>query len=265
MDTIQRELIKVGRKDLAQEYFLKYFTKKAISLKKSRYPQGEDKLNNVQPDSARKIALANVRVYFNDQKLMNLWENELSGQFSDGAWENTPSADWLWKDVAIARGPRNEIVIHSDYIAKKKGFNFKQLLDIPEVQQRMIVGNGFNNLNELKSALQTIKQMIANPRIDASLYHERVKEEKTVEEEKKARLENWYQSQQIFKKDNYGNIEYRIPGRSYINLRVMEVRQGGNLRISFGTKSVIIVNEKNVDDIVKIFTDLSSKSEVYFG
>jgi hypothetical protein len=103
MDIIQKELIKAGHKDLAQRYYLKTCKK---LIKKSSYPQGEEKVNNRQPDNPRELALANVRVYFNDQKLLNLWENELSGQFSDGAWENTPSASWLWKDIAVARGSK---------------------------------------------------------------------------------------------------------------------------------------------------------------
>jgi uncharacterized membrane protein YciS (DUF1049 family) len=258
MDKIQKILVTAGRKDLAQEYFKKYCSK---LIKKSNYPQGEEKVNNRQQSSPRELALADVRVYFNDQKLLNLWENELSGQFSDGAWENTPSASWLWKDIAIARGSKNEIVVSADYLIKKRNFNFNQLLSIPEIQQRMIVGNGFNNLNELKSAINIIKQMIANPRVDSSIRGESVKEQQKVQQEKKNRIDTWFDSQKIFVKDNYGNIEYKIPGKNYINLRVLSVSNDGIVTITFYSKSKISVHQNDVGDVVKLLTELSSKAK----
>lgn len=59
-----------------------------------------------------------------------LWTNELSGQISDGHWENTPNTSWeAWCDATVTVDPHN---VGRDFYVRKDnfGFNRRELLDI---------------------------------------------------------------------------------------------------------------------------------------
>jgi len=202
------------------------FASKAL-LKRAYYPQGEDKLNNrtgEDPNSAD-AKKATTKIYFADQKLLNLWENEISGQLSDGAWENTPKTEWLWRDSVVLKGSKNEIVIDSSVRIGKQNYGWKQLLDIPEIKQRMIVGNGFANEGELKRALSIMTTMIKQPRVDSSIYKEKQNQENLEKEQAAARIDEFIKDKPEWKKSQYDwqSPLYKPEGKSAMQLELKQV------------------------------------------
>ena len=145
-------------------------------------------VNPVSPNSPQALK-ATTKIYFNDQKLLNLWENEISGQISDGAWENSPKTEWLWRDSVALKGPKNEIVVPAQWYVGKQSFGWKQILDV--VKDRMIEENGFKDENELKLALAIISTMIKTPRIDDSISKLREQQVKTEQEQKIERIKKF--------------------------------------------------------------------------
>ena len=129
------------------------------------------------------VRSSKTRVTLNDQKLMDLWNNELSGQFSDGVWENSTKTDWLWRSTSVVLGTENKIEIDSESSAGRKTFNIYNQLDV--VRDRMRIESGFETNEELKAACKVIQNMIANPVVDEKIRSEVRGYE--VEQETKAR------------------------------------------------------------------------------
>ena len=66
-----------------------------------------------------KLAQTSV-FYFRTQALKDLWDNELSGQISDGMWENTNNTGWaFWCTIRTEIGEKT-------YIDGKVPFNIKR-------------------------------------------------------------------------------------------------------------------------------------------
>lgn len=68
-------------------------------------------------------------IYFNKGSLAALWNWELTGQFSDGMWENTrPYDHWkIWSNLTVKEGPN---VIGFPYHPMKDNYNLHGLIPI---------------------------------------------------------------------------------------------------------------------------------------
>ena len=217
------------------------FVSKAALCKKASYSQGDEKLNNRTGDDPNSAAAkkATTRIYFSDQKLLNLWENEISGQLSDGAWENTPKTDWLWKDTATLKGPKNEIVVDSEWRVGKQSYGWNQLLSIPEIKDRMIVGNGFANEGELKRALAVLTTMIKQPRFDDSLSKDRATQEGLEKQQAAARIDDFIKDKPEWQKSKYdweGPL-YKIEGKQNMLFELKNVSKDAfTIKEQYGEK-----------------------------
>jgi len=75
-------------------------------------------------------AAKNVVFHFSSQAVADLWEHELTGQISDGMWENTPDTGWeFWVSVPIQVGGHTSLSGDVPYNVKT-GFAFDKLLPI---------------------------------------------------------------------------------------------------------------------------------------
>ena len=48
-------------------------------------------------------------ITFRNQQLLDLWVNEMSGQISDGMWENSRNTEWLWRNVFLRLGEETKV------------------------------------------------------------------------------------------------------------------------------------------------------------
>ncbi len=73
---------------------------------------------------------------FRNQALRDLWEEEFTGQISDGMWENTPGTGWeFWVNVPTSVGSKTQFNGVVPY-GVKQTFGFNQL--IPLLGDRML-------------------------------------------------------------------------------------------------------------------------------
>lgn len=94
-----------------------------------------------------------------------LWEQELSGQISDGHWENaSPHDHWeAWCDAKVVVDPEN---VGRDFWARRESYNFtsKDLLDV--VGDRMVeavrvaTGNAEYDMAAMRKDLNDLKTII---------------------------------------------------------------------------------------------------------
>lgn len=99
-----------------------------------------------------------------------LWKNELSGQISDGAWENCTNSDWeVWCSAQVIVCPMN---VGRDFSVRKDNFAFTRVpgfLDI--IGDRMVdlvrekTGNQEFSFKDLLRELRGIKRCIKTFRI----------------------------------------------------------------------------------------------------
>jgi hypothetical protein len=81
---------------------------------------------------------ANSTITFKTPGAFAIWIAELTGQMSDGMWENTtPYGHWrFWSDCEVQLGDENKVETDMPWAIKKAGYNFGAL--IPYVGDRMI-------------------------------------------------------------------------------------------------------------------------------
>lgn len=98
---------------------------------------------------------------------VSLWNNELTGQISDGMWENTyPYDHWeFWcKTKAVYHPTDNNLVTNESYKIRKNNYGFIRL--IPYVGYRMLEDgrkiNSSYTLKNLKDDMKLIKQAMHN-------------------------------------------------------------------------------------------------------
>jgi len=94
-----------------------------------------------------------------------LWEQELSGQISDGRWENSsPHSHWEpWCDATIVVDPEH---VGRNFYARRESYNFssKELLDI--VGDRMLryvqvlTGDASYDMARMRADLNDLKKVI---------------------------------------------------------------------------------------------------------
>ncbi len=214
-------------------------------------------------DNKSKVRLSKIRLIFNDQKLLDLWNNELSGQLSDGAWENSSGAEWLWKNYSSVLGKENKVFISDPYIVKRKNFPFfKELFDI--VGDRMLIENGFENEKELKKACKIIQDMIKNHSYDEKISKEIIIQQNTIKLKKEKRIKsflerlNGYEFKKEYDWSNYliniNNFRIEILSVSIDNIIKIEV-YGKEFSYS---KFKMYIEENDFDEIVKTIVKLTS-------
>ena len=118
-------------------------------------------VKEAKPSSQEEIDRAEVILTFANQKLLNLWENEISGQISDGMWENSRNTDWLWRNSATRLGDTTKVEVTSQYIVGKKSFPLSgELKSI--VGERATEKSGFKDMKEMSQAWAEISNAISN-------------------------------------------------------------------------------------------------------
>jgi hypothetical protein len=125
-------------------------------------PEQRAKVVEVKPSSQEEIDKAGTVLTFANQKLLNLWENEMSGQISDGQWENSRNTEWLWRDTAVKLGDKTKVEVKRGYgYNNKTSFPFgSDLKDI--VGERATEEAGFKDLKETSKAWKEINDAIKN-------------------------------------------------------------------------------------------------------
>lgn len=94
-----------------------------------------------------------------------LWEQELSGQISDGHWENSrPNDHWRsWSSAEVVIDPEN---VGRNFYAQRESYNFtsKDLLDVVGERMveavRVLTGNADYSEPDMKADLKDLKSII---------------------------------------------------------------------------------------------------------
>ena len=134
--------------------------------------------------------------FFPTAALLALWEHEIAGQLSDGAWENTaPHNHWrFWSDIEKSVSPDGQWkfvkVAGAGYPTKRTGYNLLTLIDpkFVDLSERMrayyvdglmelglgrhaeyYVGHDFNQVIKLKESCPWLKEEIEKMQADGTL------------------------------------------------------------------------------------------------
>lgn len=182
---------------------------------------------------ARKInnetVIDNNKVYrkiwtFRTQKLMDLFINEMSGQISDGLFENSVNTNWIWDGNIIFRlGNKTEFVYQGcEY---KKKLNYPITNDVIDLlSDRIYTENGFEygDRKSLRAAWKELNEAIKNWRYmtteeydmyvnkPSKILEQQInsKKQELMNELHKSQIINWYDDNKEYK--NYGDIVFKI-------------------------------------------------------
>lgn len=124
-------------------------------------------------------------ITFRNQQLLDLWVNEMSGQISDGMWENSRNTEWLWRNVLLRLG--EETKVETIGLVGRRSFGMNSEL-WSCVGDRILDENGFETEKDAKKAWAEIAAAIRNAEYSREVY--KVIEEAKEEREKKAK-EQW--------------------------------------------------------------------------
>lgn len=110
------------------------------------------------------------RIFLTTVTAMALWSHEITGQLSDGTWENaTPNGHyepWVRLDPALA-GEKKPHVESSSYFARSK-YNLERLLDLgKDDPHRFVVRDRMLRIGRLALALQPLGLPIDHPAFSA--------------------------------------------------------------------------------------------------
>ena len=127
---------------------------------------------------------SDVKIVFRNQQLLNLWENEMSGQISDGNWENSRNTSWIW-NASTELGDETKVIVANEFVVGKKSFPMSKFLwEI--IGDRILEENGFDTEKSAKSAWKEINNAIKEYITDDSFYKElKVKRDKQQKLEEK--------------------------------------------------------------------------------
>lgn len=117
-------------------------------------------INNIE-DANKHVDKGDIRtiITFRTQQLYDLWVNEMSGQISDGMWENARHTDWLWRNVLVTLGDETKVEVASAWGIGRRSFGMtKDLWDV--IGDRIMDENGFATEKEAKAAWREIAQAI---------------------------------------------------------------------------------------------------------
>lgn len=144
------------------------------------------KINNIENlnRGVNKTEIQTI-ITFRNQQLLDLWVNEMSGQISDGYWENSRNTEWLWRNVLLRLG--EETKVESIATTGRRSFGMS-----PElwscVGDRILDENGFETEKDAKRAWAEIAAAIRDAEYSGEVYN--VIEEAKEEREKKVK-EQW--------------------------------------------------------------------------
>ena len=151
------------------------------------------KINNIE-NLNRGVNKTEIRtiITFRNQQLLDLWVNEMSGQISDGYWENSRNTEWLWRNVLLRLG--EETKVESIATTGRRSFGMS-----PElwscVGDRILDENGFETEKDAKRAWAEIAAAIRNAEYSREVFKVRkaAKEERDrkIEEQWPELLKEW--------------------------------------------------------------------------
>ena len=122
--------------------------------------EAKDEIKTADLASVMKVKTV---ITFKDQRLLNFWTNFMSGQLSDGAWENSNNTDWLWAQSLAGLGDENRVIVLSAYVVGRKTYKwdktFEELIDDGTCTD-WITDSGFADKKEFKAAFNTVSNMI---------------------------------------------------------------------------------------------------------
>lgn len=151
------------------------------------------KINNIE-DVNRGVNKTEIHtiITFRNQQLLDLWVNEMSGQISDGMWENSRNTEWLWRDVLLRLG--EETKVESIAPVGRRSFGMSSEL-WSCVGDRILDENGFESEKDAKKAWAEIAAAIRNAKYSGEVYNviEEAKEERDrkVKEQWPELLKEW--------------------------------------------------------------------------
>lgn len=166
------------------------------------------KTNNIA-DHNRWVDRAQIEtiITFRTQQLLDLWINEMSGQISDGMWENSRHTDWLWRNVLLRLGDETKVEVTSTWKIGRKSFGMSgELWSI--IGDRIMDENGFETEKEAKKAWKEIALAIANASVTKEILE--IVEKAKKEKEKKVK-DQWPELRQEWldagvQESNYGTF-----------------------------------------------------------
>ena len=144
------------------------------------------KINNIE-DLNRRVNKTELHtiITFRNQQLLDLWVNEMSGQISDGMWENSSNTEWLWRNVLLRLGEKTKVESIAPIGRRSFGMS-------PElwscVGDRILDENGFESEKDAKKAWAEIAAAIRNAEYSREVY--KVIEEAKEERDRKVK-EQW--------------------------------------------------------------------------
>ena len=151
------------------------------------------KINNIE-NLNRGVNKTEIRtiITFRNQQLLDLWVNEMSGQISDGYWENSRNTEWLWRNVLLRLG--EETKVESIATTGRRSFGMS-----PElwscVGDRILDENGFETEKDAKRAWAEIAAAIRNAEYSREVFkvREAAKKERDrkIEEQWPELLKEW--------------------------------------------------------------------------
>ena len=144
------------------------------------------KINNIEDVNrgVNKTELHTI-ITFRNQQLLDLWVNEMSGQISDGMWENSRNTEWLWRNVLLRLGEETKVESIAPIGRRSFGMS-SELWSV--IGDRILDENGFETEKDAKKAWAEIAAAIRNAEYSREVYN--VIEEAKEEREKKAK-EQW--------------------------------------------------------------------------
>jgi len=119
MEKIARELTKIAKLLIGGPY------------QKTWWDIQRENQRSYWRDAARDVVFV-----FRNKAMEDLWNDELAGQISDGAWENTPGTGWeFWTAIKTRTGSKTQLMGNLPS-GIKRGFGFHGL--IPIIGDRML-------------------------------------------------------------------------------------------------------------------------------
>ena len=223
------------------------------------------KYKEAKSDSPEDVKSSEIRFTFKDQKLLNLWKNEVCGQVSDGAWENSRGTEWLWENSSAVLSDENSLKVRLMSKVKKKNYPiWKELHQY--VGDRMREECGFKDDAELKAACDELQKIIANPVEDDGIFKENqahaADKAKVKKDSIKALIEEWPDAVKWDKTYDWNIGEFQLKDIKDYNPYTVKPIEGKPGRFHLYTKSgmkpasVTSFTAKKFGDLVKHLSSL---------
>lgn len=113
----------------------------------------------------QQISKVKTIITFRNEALLDLWEDEMSGQISDGMWENSNHTEWLWRDVWVRLGEETSVVVDSTWHIGRKSFGMTK--DLWECIGDRLYGEDspFKTEKDVRAAWREIANAIYNAHV----------------------------------------------------------------------------------------------------